>query len=295
MYLINVTSRGKKMKLIFRKNDSATSLLLFIYNIYLSMTNKDSIKLTSLLQYMKAFGKNDSAVRMALSRATKAGLLMNSKKENEVVYTLSNDGKQAISYWNNGVLQFWKRYRLRNGAWDENWYFVSLHQTSEGMQGYQRFSEELDQLGFVKVNANTWVSPYIQQNEIHQLIKQYCLENYLVEIVGKMTIYQNQEQFFDQLFNYEKLKASYQQFTELFKPKYEQLKFLQAEENFIENGLSLPLLNDLGWNFFRIVTDDLVLPRHLLPQWEQDEAVKLFKEYREALLPHIHYFLKKFD
>ncbi len=59
------------MKVILRKNDSATSLLLFVYNSYFNFYQKDTIKLSSLLEIMKAFGKSESATRMSLSRTVK--------------------------------------------------------------------------------------------------------------------------------------------------------------------------------------------------------------------------------
>ncbi|HYE11294.1 MAG TPA: hypothetical protein VEF53_14050, partial [Patescibacteria group bacterium] len=113
------------MKLILRKNDSATSLLLFIYNNYFSKSQKDSLKLSSLLEIIKVFDKNETAIRMSLSRAVKAGILSKSRQGNEVIYSLTDVGRQSIDLWNEGVESFWKRFRLRNSSWDGKWYIVN--------------------------------------------------------------------------------------------------------------------------------------------------------------------------
>lgn len=283
------------MNLIFRKSDSATSLLMFVYNNYLALTHKDSIKLTSLLGYLQAFGKNESAVRMALSRAVKAGLLLNNKQDGEVFYSLSDEGKQAIQLWNEGVMQFWKRYRLRNEPWNGKWYFVHLHHASGEIDGYAEFTDKMEQLGFSVLHSNTWVSPYRNEEEVHRLIERFGIRDHLVEIDGEMTIHQELPQFLDDQFNIGHLRSLYRSYMDTFRPKFADFQKQIQDERFIENGHSLPLLNELGWNFFRIASGDIVLPRQLLGQWEQDEAVMLFKQFREALLPHIYDFLKKYE
>jgi phenylacetic acid degradation operon negative regulatory protein len=114
------------MKLILRKNDSATSTLLFIYNNYLALKNKDTLRLTSLIEIMKAFGKNETAVRMSLSRATKAKIFKSIREGNEVSYTLTNQGKEAIRIWNEGVKNFWERYQRSKEDWDGKWYVLYI-------------------------------------------------------------------------------------------------------------------------------------------------------------------------
>ncbi|TYR79219.1 hypothetical protein FZC66_16525 [Priestia megaterium] len=283
------------MKLIFRKNDSTTSLLLFVYNHYLALRGKDSIKLSSLLEYMRAFGKTDSAVRMGLSRAVKSGLLSNSKQGNEVFYSLTDEGKQVITSWNEGVMQFWERYRQRNEPWDGNWYIVNLHHAANETEGYAQFAEKIEGLGFVLINSNTWVSPYRNQAGLKKLTEEFGMGEHLIEFYGEMTIHQDLQQFLDDTFNISKLRSLYREYIDIFKPKFAEFQQRVQEEHFVEAGYALPLLNELGWNFFQVASNDIVLPRQLLNQWEEDEASTLFKEFREALLPYIHYFLNKFD
>jgi len=148
------------MKVILRKNDSATSLLLFIYNNYWVHFNKDTIKLSSLLQLMMAFGKSETATRMALSRTVKAGILINKNDGSDVNYTLDTSGKEAINTWNEEMQQFWKRYTLRNKPWNKKWYFINLEFGEEDKENRSTILEKLRQNGFGILGTNTWISPY---------------------------------------------------------------------------------------------------------------------------------------
>lgn len=283
------------MKLILRKNDSATSLLLFIYNNYIAKNKNDSVKLTALLEILKVFGKNETAIRMSLSRAVKAGLLINNRVENEVVYTLTAEGKKAILYWNEGVMQFFKRFQLRNQQWDNKWYFVNVDFTEESKEIKAEYLDKLQQMGFAQINTNTWISPFHQSKEVWKLSEKYGLENSIVEIHGEMKIHKDMGKFLDDIYGIEKLRKTYKAFVNTYGSKLEEIRKLCKEESFIENGLAFPILHELGFSFFKIAADDAVVPRQILPEWEGDKAALIMNEFRELLLGATYQYLEKFD
>lgn len=283
------------MKLILRKNDSATSLLLFIYNNYIAKNNNDSIKLTALLEILKVFGKNETAIRMSLSRAVKAGLLINTRLENEVVYTLTTEGKKTILYWNEGVMQFFKRFQLRNQEWDNMWYFVNIDFTGESKEIKTEYLDKLQQMGFAQMNANTWISPFHQSKGVWELSEKYGLEDSIVEIHGEMKIHKDMDKFLDSIYGIERLRNAYMDFVNNYSSKLEEIRQLYKEDSFIENGLAFPILHELGFSFFRIAADDAVVPRQILPEWEGDKAALIMKELRELLLGATYQYLEKFN
>ena len=283
------------MKLILRKNDSATSLLLFIYNNYTAKTAKDHIKLTSLLEIMKVFGKSETAIRMSLSRAVKTGLLTNSKHDNEVYYALTPEGRNSIVHWNEGVMYFWKRYQLRSSEWDGKWYFINVEFTEDTKDSKAEFLDKLQQLGFAQVNTNTWATPYHQYEGVWKLIEKYGFADGIVEVHGEMKIHKDMDKFLDDIYGIKKLKAAYQNFADSHNSKLQEIKQLYREDAFVENGSALPILHELGWNFFKIASGDAVLPKHILPEWEGDRAALVMKELREMLLEAANKYLEKFD
>lgn len=282
------------MKLILRKNDSATSLLLFVYNNYMTRTTKDSIKLSSLLEILKVFGKNETAIRMSLSRAVKAGLLTSVKNDSDVSYRLTPEGKESILQWNKGMLQFFKRYQLRHAQWDNQWYFVQVELLDEEKETKEAFIDGLGQYGFARFSNNAWLTPYHQYEEFQNLIEKYHLADKTMEIYGEMKIGKEMDRFLDEVYGIDKLKAAYQGFINDYGARRGEISQLCKEKNFVENGSALPMLHELGFSFFDIASADAALPKQILPQWAGDEAVSIMHELRGQLLEATYGYLEKF-
>ncbi|KUO75701.1 MAG: hypothetical protein APF81_17650 [Desulfosporosinus sp. BRH_c37] len=283
------------MKVILRKNDSATSLLLFIYNNYWVHFNKDTIKLSSLIQLMKVFGKSETATRMALSRTVKAGILINKNDACEVNYTLDTSGKEAINTWNEEMQQFWKRYNLRNKLWDKKWYLVNLEFGEVNKENRSTILEKLRQNGFGILSTNTWISPYYQSNKVQTILAESSINTRAVEMYGDMTIYEDIASFVDKVFHLKELEKPYANFINIFSEKFEETEKLSREKWFVEGGHSLPLLHALGWEFLSIAIDDATLPKALYPAGDGDTAAQLMIEFRRILLEATIKYLGKFD
>lgn len=283
------------MKLILRKNDSATSLLLFIYNNYMAKTTKDYIKLSGLIEIMKVFGKNETAIRMSLSRAVKAGVLSNSKQDNEVYYTLTPQGKHAINLWNEGVIHFWKRYKLRNSGWNNKWHFINADFLEGRKDIRAEFLDKLEQCGYVQINTSTWISPYLQGEDVWGLIKEYGMDEGVVEIYGEMKIHRDMNRFLEDVYGIGRLKIMYREFIDAHEGKLDEIRNMCEDRNFINNGLALPILHELGWNFFETASEDALLPKELLPEWEGDRAAYIMRESRIMLLEATNRYFEKFE
>jgi len=278
---------------VLRRNDSATSLLLFLYNNYLSEFNKDTLKLSSLLDIMRVFGKSESATRMSLSRTVKAGILINQTIGNEVNYSLSPDGKNAIKVFNEEIIAFWKRYTLRNKPWDNKWHLLNLEFTEENKEAKDPVQEKLRQLSFGTLAANTWISPHYQPEEIQQVLNEFSLGKYSLQMHGEIT--DQREYLIEKVFQLNKLVKPYQDFLTMFRAKFEETKEVAKRDSFAPEGQALPLMRELGWEFFFIAAEDPALPKTLQPFWVGDEAAQLMMEYRGMLLDATKKYLGKFE
>lgn len=282
------------MKLVLRKENSSTSILLFLFNMYLNKTGKDYIKLSSLLEYMKAFGKNETTTRMSLSRTVKIGLLINIRQDNEVIYSLTPEGKEYVLLWNEGVINFWKRYKFRNSEWNSKWYVVNIDFKKEN-NNKVIFIDKLEQLGFAQINTYTWLTPYYQHEEVKKLIEQYDLAEGVIETYGEIKIHRELEEFLDEIYGIKKLRVLYQQFIESYEKKLLEIKQLCNDPDFVNEGLALPIFQEMGWSFFDIAAGDAALPRQLLPQWEGDEAASVLREMRGILENGMYKYFEKYD
>lgn len=283
------------MKFILRKKDSSTSILLFIFNNYMAKTAKDYMALSSLIEIMKVFGKNETTTRMSLSRATKAGLLTNIKQDNVVIYVLTTEGKKIIELWNEGAMNLAERYEFRNSKWNNKWHFLNIGFKKDINNSKAEFIDKLEQYGFAQINSNTWVTPYHQYEKVWKLIEDYDFSDGIIETYGEMTIHNDMSTFLDEVFGIKKLKPLYDQFINIYSDKLVEIKQIYKDSNFVSDGLALPILHQLGTHFFNIASDDAVLPKQILPEWQGDKAELIMKNLREMLLEATYEYFKKFD
>ena len=148
------------MKIILRKKDSVTSIVLFIFNVYGEYTGRYTIPLGNLIDYMLKFDKNETSVRMGLSRMVKAGILANKKVNEQIYYELTADGLENITIWNKGVSRFFGRYHKRNQGWNKKWYAVVFPDFDRSVKESQDLLDAFWEIGLRELNKNTWISPY---------------------------------------------------------------------------------------------------------------------------------------
>lgn len=279
------------MKLILRKNDSVTSLLLFVYNLHRERTGDESLKLASLLAILAVFDKNETTVRMALSRAVKGGFLQNEKNGGEVAYHLTDSGRQALDVWNEGAERFWQRFRRRGQLWAEKWLMLSAI-AIEDKEQKAAFSSQMQQLGFGQINTVTWISPYDLRNETEALVDKFHLRGHLVSLYGELGRGQVLSEWTSRIYRTKELAERYASFLEQFSPEF--IRFREGSQaDDLAAGRALPLLQELGWRFFYIAAEDACLPRQIDPAESGDQAARLMRDYRNLLLPTALRFLEQ--
>ncbi|KJS83205.1 MAG: hypothetical protein JM58_13155 [Peptococcaceae bacterium BICA1-8] len=266
------------MKIILRKRDSVVSIVLFIYNIFREHSGSKSLRLNHLIEFMKYFDKSETAVRMGLSRSVKSGILINRKIGSEIYYDLTQLGIDNLKLWNQGVSRFFQRYALRNnGSWNNKWYLLALQNFSKSADESQVLRDELRELGMLEVIKDLWVSPYEMTNFINELVTdKYDYLNF----VGEFDL-SDTNKIVNTVFNIDVVRNEYLQFIAFAKGIEQNLTKVQSQGDY------LPLLFELGWNFFDIATSDPTLPRDLLADWPGDEAVQLMGELRSFLYGNI--------
>lgn len=267
------------MKIILRKRDSVVSIVLYIFNIYSEYTGTYCIKLDHLIKCMSFFDKNETASRMGLSRMVKAGIVVNKRNDNEVYYELTRFGKENIELWNLGVSRFFKRYSMRHSQWDNKWYMLVLLDfiRSEG----QSILDELAELGFRELNKDLFISPYPMHQEVNGLLSN---EYEFLEVSGETVLKPEQLQ---KIFGLGILKEEYNKFLVIS----DQVKHKMTLEK--DMGRQLPLLFELGWNFYDIAINDPNLPKALLNNWIGDKAVTEMRYLRNLLYSNITIYLSQ--
>lgn len=261
------------MKIILRKRDSVVSIVLFLFNIFGEYTGKHSIKLEHLIKSMGHFDKNETAARMGLSRMVKAGILINRKAGNEVYYSLTDSGLQNIKAWNLGIARFLHRYALRKALWDGKWHLLTLLKNTRSGEELLFNSDNFLEIGLRQLNRDLWISPYYYE-EISNLLDGKL--EYL-EFAGEVAVNRASQDLLVSIFEISEVRKQYEQFLALCQKIRIDLAAIS------DPGEHLPLLFNLGWNFYDIAVNDPALPESLLKNWIGDQAASEMQSLRKLL------------
>jgi len=275
------------MKIVLRKKDSVTSIVLFIFNIYGEYTGQYSIGLNQLIGFMHQFDKNETSTRMGLSRMVKAGILVNKRKGNEVIYQLTDYGLQNIRIWNEGIGRFFARFNKRHNAWDQKWYLAALMNFHKSDKENQLIVDELMEIGLREIEKNVWLCPYRKSDEIADLSLKTNFK-YLELWGGNIECNFSQDRLLKDVFKIESVRKSYLKYWSLIEEVKNEITVLKDND-----GYHLPLLFKLGWNFYDVIVSDPALPEELVTDWEGDRVVKEFTILRKCLYDRVTGYFEK--
>lgn len=270
------------MHLKIRSAESITGILLFVFNVFLTEKDVTELPLKKILRILEPFKKNETAVRMGLSRGVQNGLLVNVKKENEVYYLLTDQAVQALRYWGDTMRTFQQRAALQREKWGGKWN-IACFTTAVS----DELAQSLRQLGFGSAEKHMWVSPYDFSGELSALAAEKGLAGSLYLFLGDLSGSRRHDEIVAEMWPVEELNKKYKHFTAGFKHAFSEL-----ETGPSRGGAALPFLHRYGLQIFGIMQDDPQLPLQLLPpDWAGLQAARLFMETRERLLPEAKDFI----
>jgi len=273
------------MKLIIRKKDSVSSILMFIFNVFLLPSGQKSIGLSNVLKILGAIGKNETTTRMALSRAVQNGLLAKTKDCGEVSYHLTPLGKSAIDSWRLTIKNYQDRIRLQHQPWNGNWQIVtfSIPGTKQSEKG--EFTDYLENLGFGILNKGVWISPYDYSQIVAAMAMKLGIRNHVHLFSACPETGQSVPAIVDCVWNIDKLKKRYARLSRTIE------QALAGSESLTPREI-LPLLHGLGLEFLEVIQDDPQLPLQILPgKWSGGDCAGKFMQLRERLLPRAKQFI----
>jgi len=257
-----------------KKDDSVTSILLFIFNVFLTEQGISDIPLKTILKVLVPFQKSETAIRMGLSRGVHNGLLSNFKKGNEVYYGLTGRAIESFNDWWNTIRQFKEKTALQRANWDGTWSMIFIKSKCE-----DEFIKAMRQLGYGSLTKDLWVSPYDQSVKIFDLAERNSPGLYVFQ--SKQVNDGRPEDLAEQIWPIRELARSYNQYLgDLGKTTHD------FNPNLFKNGEGLPILHLFGLRLLTIIKEDPQLPSQLLPNdWMGMRAAERFFGIRESLLP----------
>ncbi|MCK4781778.1 hypothetical protein KAS79_02520 [Candidatus Parcubacteria bacterium] len=165
--------------------------------------------------------------------------------------TLTKEGRKRLQ----GFLPEYFEKR----KWDGNWYLVSYDIPEEKKRFREILRENLKRLGFGKLHASLWISPFNFLEEAEEIVEEYNLSIYVILAVSDKVGREESRILANKIWNLKEINNHYQELIKKAQKK-------KPEKMIFE--------------YMSILSRDPQLPVELLPEdWQGEEAYLFFKKY----------------
>jgi phenylacetic acid degradation operon negative regulatory protein len=236
------------------------------------------IGIGSLVRLLGNFGLSEQAIRSAVSRMCRSGLLKAKRSHRKSYYSLTDEGHSLLT---EGAQRIFRREESR---WDGNWNIVTYSIPESMRQARDRLRLELGWMGYGALGEATWISPYDLTREVKSLLKRLNIEEYVHIFTAQHQGSTDPREIVSHCWDLGKIHQKYVDFLNEYRPKLEEhRKRLEAGET-IEPSECFVARFKLIHEYRKLPFFDPNLPLELLPEnWLRPQAAALFDEYHGLL------------
>jgi phenylacetic acid degradation operon negative regulatory protein len=251
--------------------------MLTLYGDYV-LPRDGEIGIGSLVTLLSNFGLSGQAIRSAVSRMCRSGLLKAKHVNRKSYYSLTSEGHSLLT---EGAQRIFQR---KDSHWDGNWNIVTYSIPESMRKSRDRLRLELRWLGYGPLSEATWISPYDLTREVKSLLKRLNIEEYVHIFSARHQGGTDPGELVSRCWNLGKIHKMYANFLADYRPKLEEhRKRLEAGE-IIEPSECFVARFNLIHEYRKLPFFDPDLPLDLLPEnWLRPQAAALFDEYHGLL------------
>lgn len=251
--------------------------MLTLYGDYV-LHRGGEIGIGSLIRLLGNFGLSEQAIRSAVSRMCRSGLLKAKRTNRKSYYSLTSEGHSLLT---EGAQRIFQR---KESHWDGNWNIVTYSIPESMRQARDRLRLELGWMGYGAIGEATWISPYDLTTEVKNLLQRLNIEEYVHIFSAQHQGGIDPMKIVSHCWDLGKIHQKYADFLTEYRPKLEgHLKRLQAGET-IEPSECFVARFNLIHEYRKLPFLDPDLPQELLPEnWLRPQAAALFHEYHGLL------------
>lgn len=251
--------------------------MLTLYGDY-ALHRGGEIGIGSLVRLLSNFGLSEQAIRSAVSRMCRSGLLKARRTGSKSYYSLTDDGYSLLT---EGAQRIFQR---RNSNWNGNWNIVTYSIPERLRPARDRLRLELGWLGYGPLSEATWISPYDLTKDVKNLLHRLKIEEYVHIFNAAHQGGTDPRKIVSRCWNLNKIHRQYTDFLMEYQPKLtEHQKRLQAGETIAPSECFVARFN-LIHEYRKLPFFDPDLPAELLPEnWRRPQAAALFEEYHGSL------------
>jgi phenylacetic acid degradation operon negative regulatory protein len=251
--------------------------MLTLYGDYL-LNRHAEIGIGSLITLLGNLGLSEQAVRSAVSRMCRAGLLKARRVGQKSYYSLDKDGHRLLT---EGASRIFHR---KNNHWDGSWNIVTYSVPEPKRKARDRLRLELNWMGYGTLSEATWISPYDLTKEVEELAERLKIKDCVQVFQAKNQGFSDAKKLVSQGWDLSRIHQKYAHFIEKYQPKLEDhQRRLEAGEA-IEPSECFVERFRLIHEYRKLPFFDPDLPREILPaNWLRPKAAQLFQEYHDLL------------
>jgi phenylacetic acid degradation operon negative regulatory protein len=251
--------------------------ILTLYGDYL-LKRGGEIGIGSLIELLSSLGLSQQAVRSAVSRMCRAGLLKVRRVGRKSYYSLTKDGHQLLT---KGAKRIFER---KNSHWDGSWNIVTYSIPEQRRQARDRLRLELNWMGYGALTEATWISPYDLTKEVEELGDRLKIRDHIQIFQARNQDLTDPKKMVSLGWDLSRIHQKYASFIQKYQPKLENhLRRRHAGET-IEPSECFVERFGLIHEYRKLPFFDPDLPTELLPEdWLRPKAAALFREYHELL------------
>ena len=253
------------------------SAMLTLYGDYL-LNRGAEIGIGSLIKLLNDLGLSQQAVRSAVSRMCRAGLLKVRHVGRKSYYSLTEDGQSLLT---KGAQRIFER---KNTNWKGTWNIVTYSIPEQRRQARDKLRLELNWMGYGTLSEATWISPYDLTKEVEDLVKKLQIKSYVQIFQAASQGFTDPKKIVSIGWDLTRIHKKYASFMEKYQPKLEDhLRRLRIGEP-IEPSECFVERFGLIHEYRKLPFFDPDLPKELLPEnWLRPKAAVLFHEYHDLL------------
>ena len=267
----------------YRHNTSRAStyhpqqVVLTLYGDYILHLGGE-IGIDTLIKLLANFDLSQQAVRSAISRMSRKGLIKVRRVGRRSYYSLTSTGRTLLT---EGARRIFKR---KTTKWDGTWNIVTYSIPEKTRETRDIFRRELGWLGYGSLSEATWISPYDMTAEVNELAEKLDIKDCIQIFNAKQVGSASPTSIMNWCWDLGKIHEKYCDFVDKYQNKLkDHQKRLQAGE-VIEPSECFVERFQLIHEYRRLPFYDPDLPIELLPEnWLRPQAANLFSEYHDLL------------
>ena len=244
------------------------------------------IWVSSLIKLIKPLGLSENAIRLALFRMSKQGLIYLRKIGRESYCSLTKKGNEWMLGGQHWALE--KEYK----PWDKKWRLLTYNIPEKSRRLRDALREKLRAIGYGSLGGSLWITPYDLKKELAWLFDKVKVAEYVETFEAKYTGLRDSQKLAAQAWDIQGLRKQYMNFLRKYslllaahKEKIKKKKVIDPEECFAQRF-------QVTAEFIDIALNDPMLPLELLPaNWAGLKARKICLEYWKYLTPEVNKFV----